>query len=57
MTVKEGAQAEEVWAASIQGTLSEAGVATFLVGGTIPFASDQVIGVYAGTYDVTVDYE
>ena len=57
LTVKEGAQAEEAWGASIQGTLDNSGDASFLVGGTIPFSSNQVIGVYAGTYDVTVDYE
>jgi hypothetical protein len=57
LKVKEGSQAEEAWAASIQGTLTAGGTASFLVGGTIPFAADQVIGVYAGSYSVTVDYE
>lgn len=46
-----------VYASSITGALDASGDATFLVGGTIPFLATQVIGVYAGTYDVTVDYE
>ncbi len=33
------------------------GVSTFLLSGKLNIASDQVVGVYAGHYDVTVDYQ
>ncbi len=33
-----------------------AGVSTFLMGGTLAIGAAQELGVYAGTYSVTVDY-
>ncbi len=36
--------------------LSAAGVSTFLLAGTLNIKSLQTLGVYSGTYQVTVDY-
>lgn len=36
--------------------LSDAGVSTILVAGTLNIKSLQTLGVYSGTYQVTVDY-
>lgn len=37
-------------------TLSAGGASTFLVGGTLNIQASQVLGVYAGTYTVVIDY-
>ena len=37
-------------------TLSASGTDNFSVGGTLTVAADQIGGVYAGTFPVTVDY-
>lgn len=38
------------------GTLSATGTDTLKVGGTLSVGVSQVVGVYRGTYDVTVEY-
>jgi hypothetical protein len=38
------------------GTLNGTGGDTFVIGGTLSVATDQVAGTYAGTFDVTVAY-
>jgi len=44
-------------AAGATGTLSVAGSSSFSLSGTLNISATQQIGVYAGTYDVTVDYQ
>lgn len=39
------------------GTLDTAGAETFNVGATLNVGADQVAGSYAGTFDVSVDYQ
>lgn len=56
LTVKVDAAGEALWVLPTTGTLSGLGASTFLLGGRLNIALDQQIGVYAGTYDVTVDY-
>jgi hypothetical protein len=48
--------AGEATAVGAIGTLT-AGASTFLLGGTLNISTTQKIGVYAGTYSVTVDYQ
>jgi len=48
--------ATETIAAGATGTLSSLGASSFLLSGTLNIAAAQAIGVYTGTYDVTVDY-
>lgn len=48
--------AGEVSAVGATGTLT-AGVSTFLLAGTLSISATQELGVYAGTYDLTVDYQ
>ena len=48
--------ATEVAAAGATGTLA-LGVSNFLLSGTLNIATDQELGVYTGTYPVTVDYQ
>ncbi len=48
--------AAEATAVGATGTLA-LGASSFLLGGTLNIAATQQIGVYAGTYDVTVDYQ
>jgi Mat/Ecp fimbriae major subunit len=48
--------AGEATAVGATGTLT-LGASTFLLGGTLNISATQQIGVYAGTYDVTVDYQ
>lgn len=37
-------------------TLSSGGTDSFTLGGTLTVKADQVAGIYAGTFDVTVEY-
>jgi hypothetical protein len=48
--------AGEATATGATGTLT-LGASTFLLGGRLNISTTQQIGVYAGTYDVTVDYQ
>lgn len=48
--------AGEATAVGATGTLA-LGASTFLLGGTLNISTTQEIGVYAGTYTVTVDYQ
>jgi hypothetical protein len=48
--------AGEATAVGATGTLA-LGASTFLLGGRLNISTTQQIGVYAGTYDVTVDYQ
>lgn len=48
--------AGEVTAVGATGTLT-LGASTFLMSGTLAIGAAQELGVYAGTYDVTVDYQ
>jgi hypothetical protein len=48
--------AGEATAVGATGTLT-LGASTFLLGGRLNISATQEIGVYAGTYDVTVDYQ
>jgi len=48
--------AAEATAVGATGTLSGAGASSFLLGGTLNIGAAQELGVYAGTYNVTVDY-
>jgi hypothetical protein len=48
--------AAEATAVGATGTLA-LGASTFLLGGRLNISTTQQIGVYAGTYDVTVDYQ
>jgi hypothetical protein len=48
--------AGEATAVGATGTLT-GGASTFLLGGRLNISTTQEIGVYAGTYDVTVDYQ
>ncbi len=48
--------AGEATAVGATGTLT-LGASSFLLGGTLNISTTQEIGVYAGTYDVTVDYQ
>jgi hypothetical protein len=41
---------------AITSKLSQTGTDSFTVGGTLTVAASQTPGVYAGTFDVTVDY-
>jgi hypothetical protein len=41
---------------AIVSTLSIAGTDSFTLGGTLTIAASQVAGIYAGTFNVTVDY-
>ncbi len=41
---------------AVTSTLSATGTDNFTVGGKLTVAASQVAGVYAGTFDVTVDY-
>jgi hypothetical protein len=41
---------------AIVSTLSASGTDNFTLGGTLTVLANQVAGVYAGTFDVTVDY-
>jgi hypothetical protein len=45
----------EATAAGATGTLA-LGASSFLMSGTLAIGAAQVLGVYTGTYDVTVDY-
>ena len=49
--------AGEVAYGSIGTCTLTAGVSTFLMAGTLNIKAAQELGVYAGTYDVTVDYQ
>jgi len=48
--------AAEADASGATGTLTS-GASVFLLSGKLNIGSAQVLGVYAGTYDVTVDYQ
>jgi Mat/Ecp fimbriae major subunit len=48
--------AAEATAVGATGTLT-GGASTILLGGRLNISTTQEIGVYAGTYDVTVDYQ
>jgi hypothetical protein len=48
--------AGEVTAVGATGTLT-LGASSFLMAGTLTIKAAQELGVYAGTYDVTVDYQ
>jgi hypothetical protein len=48
--------ASEATAVGATGTLSSSGLSSFLLAGTLNIVATQQIGVYTGTYDVTVDY-
>jgi len=48
--------ASEATAVGATGTLSAGGLSSFLLAGTLNIVATQQIGVYTGTYDVTVDY-
>lgn len=41
---------------AVTSTLSEGGTDNFTVGGTLTVAAAQIGGIYAGTFNVTVDY-
>ncbi len=41
---------------AVTGTLDAAGTDSFTLGGTLNVQADQVGGIYAGTFDVTVEY-
>ncbi|NVO03310.1 MAG: DUF4402 domain-containing protein [Bacteroidetes bacterium] len=41
---------------AVTSTLSATGTDSFTVGGTLTIAAAQVAGIYAGTFNVTVDY-
>jgi len=47
--------ASEATAVLATGTLS-GGLSSFLIGGTLNIVATQQVGIYAGTYNVTVDY-
>ena len=42
---------------SITGVSTSSNSYVFYIGGTLPVASDQTVGAYTGTYEVTVQYE
>lgn len=41
---------------AVTSTLSSSGTDSFTLGGTLTVGADQVTGVYAGTFNVTIDY-
>lgn len=46
----------EISGVNATSTLSAAGTDSFIVGGTLNIATGQIGGVYAGTFNVSVDY-
>jgi hypothetical protein len=41
---------------AVTGTLDASGADSFTLGGTLTVLENQVGGIYAGTFDVTIDY-